>query len=416
MQHRENKLHIAFFGRCNVGKSTLINTLAGQDVSIVSQHSGTTTDLVKKTIELTDIGQVVLIDTAGIDDKTILGTERRKKTLEVFSLIDFAVIVVSENVFSDEEEYIIKQCQRFSTPYIVVYNKEDICPANSELKSRVSLTLGKDDERRREKLHDILKEKLKTLSLGSGTPLLNDIISQGDIIILVAPIDIAAPKGRLILPQVKTIREILDQRAIAVTIQESELQKTIDTIGKGRIKLVITDSQAFKKVDAIVPKEIPLTSFSILLAKEKGNFEQYLKGTRKIDDLQDGDSVLILESCTHTPTCEDIGRVKLPAMLRKYTGKQLNFEFSAGLSNTFGDIEKYHLVIQCGGCMATKKQMQNRLLPFMEKNIAITNYGLTISYINNIFQRATAIFMDERMVESFASTPPLFFSFCDQEQ
>lgn len=392
MQHRENKLHIGFFGRCNVGKSTLINTLVGQDISIVSEYSGTTTDTVKKTIELTDIGQVVLIDTAGIDDESVLGEERKKKTLNAFSQIDFAVLVITENRFGDYEQFILDECKKYSTPYIIVYNKEDVSPIKEDLKSKVSLVLSKEDRATREKLHQILKQEISKLSSQQQNPLLNEIIEQGDIVVLVTPIDSSAPKGRLILPQVKTIREIIDQRAIAITIQETELDQTISLLGKEKIKLVITDSQVFKKVDSIVPKDISLTSFSIILAKEKGNFEQYLKGTSQIDRLKEGDNILILESCTHTPTCEDIGRVKLPNMLKKYTGKNLNFVFSAGLSNDFDEIEKYQLVIQCGGCMATKKQMQNRLLPFIEKNIAITNYGMTISYVNGIFQRATAIF------------------------
>lgn len=392
MQHRENKIHIGFFGRCNVGKSTLINTLVGQDISIVSEYSGTTTDTVKKTIELTDIGQVVLIDTAGIDDKSVLGEERKKKTLDIFSQVDFAVLVISENRFDIYEENIIDECKRYSTPYIVVYNKEDLFPIQENLKTEVSLIVSKEDKFTREKLHQILRQEIRKLSLEQQKPLLNDIIEQGDVVVLVTPIDASAPKGRLILPQVKTIREIIDQHAIAITVQETELEQTINLLGKEKIKLVITDSQIFKKVDSIVPKEIPLTSFSIILAKEKGNFNQYLSGTLRIDSLQDGDNILILESCTHTPTCEDIGRVKLPNMLKKYTGKNLNFTFSAGLSNSFNDIEKYQLVIQCGGCMATKKQMQNRLLPFIEKNMAITNYGMTISYVNGIFKRAVAIF------------------------
>lgn len=392
MQHRENKIHIGFFGRCNVGKSTLINTLVGQDISIVSEYSGTTTDTVKKTIELTDIGQVVLIDTAGIDDKSVLGEERKKKTLDIFSQVDFAVLVISENKFDIYEENIIDECKRYSTPYIVVYNKEDLFPIQENLKTEVSLIVSKEDKSTREKLHQILRQEIRKLSLEQQKPLLNDIIDQGDVVVLVTPIDASAPKGRLILPQVKTIREIIDQHAIAITVQETELGQAINLLGKEKIKLVITDSQIFKKVDSIVPKEIPLTSFSIILAKEKGNFNQYLSGTLRIDSLQDGDNILILESCTHTPTCEDIGRVKLPNMLKKYTGKNLNFTFSAGLSNSFNDIEKYQLVIQCGGCMATKKQMQNRLLPFIEKNMSITNYGMTISYVNGIFKRAVAIF------------------------
>lgn len=208
MQHRENKIHIGFFGRCNVGKSTLINTLVGQDISIVSEYSGTTTDTVKKTIELTDIGQVVLIDTAGIDDKSVLGEERKKKTLDIFSQVDFAVLVISENRFDIYEENIIDECKRYSTPYIVVYNKEDLFPIQENLKTEVSLIVSKEDKSTREKLHQILRQEIRKLSLEQQKPLLNDIIDQGDVVVLVTPIDASAPKGRLILPQVKTIRGI----------------------------------------------------------------------------------------------------------------------------------------------------------------------------------------------------------------
>ncbi len=393
MQHRENKFQIGFLGRCNVGKSTLINILANQNISIVSEVRGTTTDVVKKTIELTGFGPVILTDTAGLDDNTPLGKERKLKAWQTISQIDLAVIVISENNFSLCEEEIIKECKKYSLPYLIIYNKQDLTPINQTLSDKVSLILSKKNKYVREKLCLLLTNELKKLSDKNTQPLLNNIVKSTDVVLLVVPIDISAPKGRLILPQVKTIREILDQKAIAVTVQPEQLSETINIISEEKISLVITDSQVFNQVDRILPKNIPLTSFSILLAKEKGNFEAYLKGTPVIDDLQDGDKVLILESCTHVPTCEDIGRVKLPMLLKKYTNKQLIFDIKAGLNNDFLNIEQYKLVIQCGGCMATNKQVQSRLGLFIDNNIPVTNYGMAISYANGIFNRAVKIFL-----------------------
>lgn len=388
MQHRENKLQVGFLGRCNVGKSSLINLISNQNTSIVSSIKGTTTDIVKKTMELNDFGPIVVVDTAGLDDNTILGKERKKKTLQTFSQIDLAVVVISENIFSDCEQEIIQECLKYSVPYLIIYNKQDLYPISKDLLKKVSLVLSEKENSAREKLCSLIRKELQKLSDKQASPLINDIVNPTDVVILVTPIDSSAPKGRLILPQVKTIREILDQKAIAITTQTGQLQEVINLVGKHNIRMVITDSQVFKQVDEIVPKEIGLTSFSILLAKEKGNFEAYLKGTSVIDSLQEGDKVLILESCTHTPTCEDIGRVKLPKLLEKYTGKHLEFEIKAGLNNDFSNVEQYKLVIQCGGCMATQKQMTSRLKIFLDKGIPVTNYGMAISYANGIFNRA----------------------------
>lgn len=390
MQHRENKMQVGFFGRCNVGKSTLINLISNQNTSIVSSIKGTTTDIVKKTMELNDFGPIVLVDTAGMDDNTMLGKERKKKTLQTFSQIDLAIVVISENIFSFCEQEIIQECSKYSLPYIIIYNKQDLFPITKDLSKKVSLIVSEKESTAREKLCFLIKQELQKLSSNRVTPLLNDIVKPKDVVVLVTPIDSSAPKGRLILPQVKTIREILDQNAIAITTQTEQLQEVINLVGKDNIRMVITDSQVFKQVNAIVPKEINLTSFSILLAKEKGNFEAYLKGTSVIDTLQNGDRVLILESCTHTPTCEDIGRVKLPKLLENYTKKHLEFEIKAGLNNDFSNVEQYKLVIQCGGCMATQKQMTSRLQIFLDKGIPVTNYGMAISYANNIFHRATS--------------------------
>ncbi|MBQ9313000.1 MAG: [Bacteroidales bacterium] len=390
-EHRENKLHIGFFGRCNTGKSTLINTLTGQNTSIVSQQKGTTTDIVKKTIELYGIGAVVLIDTAGIDDDTELGKKRVEKTKEVFSLIDMCVIVVSDNLIADKENELILQAKRYSIPYILVHNKEDLSPANEQTRQKENLIcVSLMDKTSKERLTQFIKERL----IGNNKPqsILEGIVSKNDIVILVTPIDSSAPKGRMILPQVKTIREVIDNNAISIVVKETELEYTLSLMKNNPPKLVITDSQIFSFVEKIVPDNIFLTSFSILLAKEKGDFELYLKGTPYLDNLKDGDKVLMLESCTHQPTCEDIGRVKLPMWIKKYTGKEIEFDAVAGLMDMKEDVKNYKMVIQCGGCVATSKQLHNRLLPFVEENIPVSNYGLTIAYINGIFNRAIKIF------------------------
>lgn len=396
-QHRENKQHIGFFGKCNVGKSTIINTLIGQDISIVSSISGTTTDIVKKTMELKDVGAVVLIDTAGVDDMSELGKQRIKKTMEVFSLIDMAVIIVSNNNFDEKEKDLISECQRFNIPFLIIYNKNDIYPINDKTRQEIKqvfnqniLIVSHKDNNIKE---NITKELCRYLNNNqyNNDNVLNGIVKKDDVVVLVTPIDSSAPKGRMILPQVKMIREVLDNDAINIVTKETELVSTLKSL-KENPYLVITDSQAFNYVNQIVDKNILLTSFSVLLAKEKGNFDLFLKGTPFIDKLKDGDLVLMLESCTHQPTCEDIGRVKLPLWLKKYTNKDLRFKAIAGLTNIEDDIDKVKMVIQCGGCMATKQQLQNRLLPFVEKQIPVSNYGLSIAYINGIFNRVTEIF------------------------
>ena len=393
-EYRENKPHIAFFGRCNVGKSTLINTLTGQSVAITSSLKGTTTDAVKKTIELFGIGACVLIDTAGLDDSTTLGEKRKEKTLEIISLIDLAIIVISDNIFSTDETKLIDTLKDRNIPYIIVYNKEDVSPINQNTQKLIQThtkdfaIVSQTDEKAKEKINTLIKNNLSTTPYNNNG-ILQGIVSERDIVLLVTPIDSSAPKGRMILPQVKMIREVLDNNAINIVVKPEQLEYTLEKITPN---LVITDSQVFSFVDKVLSKNIKLTSFSILLAKEKGAFEDYLKGTPMIDNLQDGDNILLLENCTHQPTCEDIGRVKLPNMLRKYTNKKLNFKVLAGTTEMVEDIHSYALVIQCGGCVATPKQIINRLEPFRKANIPITNYGMAIAYVNGIFNRACEIF------------------------
>lgn len=390
---REVKPHIAVFGKCNSGKSTLINTLVGQDVSIVSSQKGTTTDSVKKTMELGGVGAVVLIDTAGIDDTSELGKQRVKKAYDVFYQIDLAIIVFG-NDFCKEEQKLIEACKHYETPFILVYTKNDLTALRKDLSQTLQQVYGEEiilfsnkDSQAKERLTAAISKKLPETSYKHKS-LLEGIINAQSVVLLVTPIDSSAPQGRMILPQVQTIRDVLDNQSINIVCKETDLEYTLKNIYK-KPDLVITDSQVFEYVNRIVPKSIRLTSFSIVLARMKGCFDQYVKGTPYLDKLKDGDRVLMLESCTHQPTCEDIGRVKLPAWISKYTGKKLHFEALSGLTDVPKNIKDYAMVIQCGGCMATQKQLHSRLLPAIENGIPISNYGICIAYINGIFQRAT---------------------------
>lgn len=394
---KDNRKHIGFFGRCNVGKSSLINALAGQKISIVSSQSGTTTDVVKKSIELHGIGATVLLDTAGLDDISELGQQRIESSKHALSLVDAAVLVVSENRFSELEIEFLEKCNSLKVPYIVVYNKQDIEKATENTITKIQehtkntpFILSDHSQAEMEKLSERLKTILQENEIEKRTPL-QGIVKQGDIVLLVAPIDSSAPQGRLILPQVQTIRDALDKACICIVVKETELQYTLET-KKIKPDLIVTDSQVFGFVSKIVPNEIPLTSFSVLLSRMKGAFDEYLKGTCHLDKLKDGDKVLMLESCTHQPTCEDIGRVKLPMMIRKYTGKDIKCEAVSGLDRIETPLSEYAMIIQCGGCVATAKQIHSRLKPALDMGIAVSNYGLAIAYMNGIFERVTAIF------------------------
>ncbi|MCL2416369.1 MAG: [FeFe] hydrogenase H-cluster maturation GTPase HydF [Bacteroidales bacterium] len=392
---------IGIFGRRNVGKSSLINALTEQNLAIVSDIAGTTTDPVKKSIELSHIGKSVIIDTAGFDDDSELGKQRIEKTKQVLQTIDFAILVFSENQFGSHENEWIENFQTFDVPFIIVHNKCDLEPvgANNYLplhhtvidvsvKEKINLQAIFDEivssfPRKRESHSKGVAEQVR------NDGLVADLISPNDIVILVTPIDSEAPVGRLILPQVQTIRAILDENAIAITCKTEQLQQTLNTL-KTPPALVITDSQAFAEVEAIVPKDCNLTSFSILLARQKGDFSTYLKGTPHIGKLNDGDKILILESCTHQSTCENIARVKLPNLLKKQTGKTLQFDIISGLSPLPDDWETYAMVFQCGACMITQKQLHNRLKPFIDKGIPVSNFGMAFAYLNGIFERAVS--------------------------
>jgi [FeFe] hydrogenase H-cluster maturation GTPase HydF len=395
---RESKPHIGIYGRRNNGKSSLINCLAGQDISIVSDQAGTTTDPVRKSFEITGFGPVILVDTAGIDDSGELGAKRIDRTLRTLDIIDLALLVVTHNSWGDFEDDFINKFHEQDIPFIIIHSKSDIERPREEYSNRVYSKTGSRvfefssaDKRNYEELISLIRNTIPEHSFKIQT-LLGDLISYGDIVLLITPIDVEAPEGRLILPQVQAIRDILDNDAVAIMLKEREVDSFLQ---KTKIKpaLAITDSQVFVKADASIPHDIPLTSFSIMLARFKGDFDNYLKGTPKISDLKDGDRVLLLESCTHHVSCDDIGRTKIPRWITSFTGKAIEYDVVAGLDTLPRSISDYSLVIQCGGCMITRKQLHNRLRPAIKAGIPVTNYGMAIAYVQGIYQRAVAPFV-----------------------
>ncbi|MFW5805245.1 MAG: [FeFe] hydrogenase H-cluster maturation GTPase HydF [Bacteroidales bacterium] len=406
-QGRENKVHIGIYGRRNYGKSSLINSLAGQEVSIVSDVAGTTTDLVKKTIEITGFGPVIFIDTAGIDDIGDLGSLRIRKSYESLKLIDLAILVLCKNTFGKPEEKIIAEFTRLDIPYLLVHNKSDKEIASPSFKHDLekkykrpvidynSLNPGLLNEKLIQKIRQEIPE-----SALSRPAFIGDVINYGDIVLLITPIDIEAPEGRMILPQVQAIRDIIDNDAIAVVMKEREVDVFLKKAGI-KPALAITDSQIFLKADAMIPKDVPLTGFSIVLARYKGDFSAYLRGTPKISELQNGDKVLLLESCTHQVSCDDIGRVKIPRWISDFTGKNLSFDVVAGLDKLPHDITDYALVIQCGGCVITRRQLINRIQPAIKAGVPVTNYGMAIAWVQGVYNRAVEIFVDKAADEDY---------------
>ena len=395
---KASKPHIGIFGRRNNGKSSLINALAGQDIAIVSDVAGTTTDPVKKSIEIPGIGASVLVDTAGIDDTGELGKRRIAKTRAALRTIDLAILVIAGNSFGDFEEKLVSDFRKYDVPFFIIHNKKDLEPIKQKVQQEISAGSGavvtdfnalQPDNL--EQVLELMRRLIPESAYKAGT-LLGDLISYGDVVLLVTPIDIEAPEGRMILPQVQAIRDILDNDAIAVVLKERELDLYLRKMSP-KPALVVTDSQVFPKVDASVPKDIPMTSFSIMLARHKGDFENYVKGTPHLSKLKDGDKVLILESCTHHVSCDDIGRMKIPRWLSNFSGKRLEFDVVAGLDDLPENIQNYAMVIQCGGCMITRKQIANRLKPAVEAGVPVTNYGMAISYVHGIYNRAIAPFL-----------------------
>ncbi len=397
---RESTPHIGIFGRRNNGKSSLINALAGQEIAIVSEQPGTTTDPVKKSFEITGFGPVILIDTAGIDDTGNLGTKRVDKSLKTLDIIDLGILVLNNNVWGEYEDMLIDRFKNTDTPYIIVQTKSDLVKPSDTFIDKISKITGNEvisfsalTRDNYEDLINLIKTTIPEHALKTPT-LLGDKIKHGDLVLLITPIDVEAPEGRLILPQVQAIRDVLDNDAVAVVLKERE----IDTfLQRSAItpSLAITDSQIFVKADASVPHNIPLTSFSIALARLKGDFDKYLKGTPKISDLQDGDRLLLLESCTHHVSCDDIGRVKIPRWISNFTGKKLDFDVVGGLDATPRHITEYALLIQCGGCMITRKQLHNRIRPAIDAGIPVTNYGMAIAWVQGTYRRAIAPFIGE---------------------
>jgi [FeFe] hydrogenase H-cluster maturation GTPase HydF len=395
---KDTKPHIGIFGRRNNGKSSLINALAVQEIAIVSDTAGTTTDPVRKSMEIPGIGPVVLIDTAGIDDEGELGKKRIAATIGVIKTIDFALLVITENRFDEPERNLIKRFREKEIPFCVVHNKSDLEPLQSSLHDRIREETGGetlDFSAKRGLNNDLLIARIREgmpESAYQSKSLLGDLLSYGDVVLLITPIDIEAPEGRMILPQVQAIRDILDNDCIAVVVKEREVDSFIRKMNP-LPRLAITDSQVFLKADASIPPEIPLTSFSIMLARHKGDFDSYVKGTPAIGTLKDGDRILMLESCTHHVSCDDIGRVKIPRWLSNYTGKNLEYEVVTGLSELPRDIREYALVVQCGGCVLTRKQVVGRIRQAVEAGVPVTNYGMAIAWIHGIFHRAVAPFV-----------------------
>jgi [FeFe] hydrogenase H-cluster maturation GTPase HydF len=390
---KTKRVFIGIFGRRNQGKSSLINAIAGQEVAIVSDIPGTTTDPVKKSIEVFGIGPVVFVDTAGIDDTGEMGEKRIRKTKEVVKTIDVAVLVISENTFGEPEEKWIKDLVFYAIPFVIVHNKSDKEVLSDELKKRLlgfKVPVLECSSSQKSGIDELVNALVKITPPSAYVlnSFVGDIVEPGALVVLVMPQDSEAPEGRLILPQVQLIRDILDNHAVAIGLQPQELEAYIN---KQTPDLVITDSQAFDFVSKIVPAGLPLSSFSIILARAKGNFEDYLKGTPYISKLQDGDKILMLESCTHVTSCEDIGRHKIPQMLRKFTGKDLHFEWVSALS-PLPDLHQFAMGIQCGACMVTQKQVFVRMKHLLDKKIPISNYGMTIAYVTGIFNRVTEIF------------------------
>lgn len=381
------RVTVGFFGRRNAGKSSLVNAVTGQELSVVSDVKGTTTDPVRKAMELLPLGPVVIIDTPGFDDEGELGNLRVKKTREILSSVNIAVLVVDSTVgLTDTERELIKLFEEKNTPYITAYNKCDIkalktLPENSLAVSAVTRD-GVDD----------LKEKIAVSLKGKENDrhIVSDLLSDGDTVVLVTPIDAAAPKGRLILPQQMTIRDILDRHCTAVICQDTELETTLKSLAE-KPKLVITDSQAFARVSKTVPDDIMLTSFSILFARYKGDLVTTVRGAAALGKLKDGDRVLISEGCTHHRQCGDIGSVKMPRWIEKFSGAKPEFSFTSG-GDFPENLSDYSLIVHCGGCMLNEKEMANRIAKATEVGVPIVNYGIAIAHMHGILKKSLAPF------------------------
>ena len=373
------RTHIAFFGRRNAGKSSLVNRFTSQELSIVSDVAGTTTDPVRKTMELLPLGPVVIIDTPGIDDEGRLGSQRIERSIRVIDETDIAILVVDGSIgMGDDEKGLLAEFKKRRIPHLVVFNKSDLnVKAIPEDAMVVSALKGEGIEELKEKVAVIISQR-KT------RPLVSDLVEEGDLVVLVVPIDKSAPKDRLILPQQMVIRDLLGKGAIPVVVKDTELAIALEKVGK--VRMVITDSQAFAKVSKIVPKEIPLTSFSILMARFKGILDQSIEGANMLDKLENGAKILISEGCTHHRQCEDIGTVKLPGWIREYTGVDFEFRFTSGLEFP-KDLSEFDLIIHCGACMLGETEVMSRYQKAKDQGIPMTNYGIAIGKMKGILDR-----------------------------
>ncbi|MFR6538312.1 MAG: [FeFe] hydrogenase H-cluster maturation GTPase HydF [Lachnospiraceae bacterium] len=399
------RLHIGIFGRRNAGKSSLINAITGQDLAIVSDVKGTTTDPVKKAMELLPLGPVVLIDTPGLDDEGLLGQKRMEKALQALRQTDIVILTIPADAALDGlEKTLIQEAKKRGLPFFVVLNKTDLLADKKQIEEKEkeiaqALSIPLDvivavSADKNEGIH-ALKEKLANgIPKEQERPLIHDLLSPGDLVVLVVPIDSAAPKGRLILPQQQVIRDSLEAGAVPVVTRDSELAQALSSLGK-KPRLIVTDSQVFGAVAKIVPKDIPLTSFSILMARYKGDLEVQIAGAKAIETLQDGDTVLISEGCTHHRQCDDIGTVKMPRWIKEYTGKDLQFAFTSG-GEFPKDLSPYAMVVHCGGCTLPLQEMRYRISYGAKQEVAITNYGVMIAYIHGILPRVTEIFVDKK--------------------
>ena len=390
------RVHIGFFGMRNAGKSSVVNAVTGQDLAVVSEVKGTTTDPVKKAMELLPLGPVVIIDTPGFDDEGSLGEMRVKKARQVLNYTDVAVLVVDGTKgMGEADEELLHLFMDKKIPYVIVYNKADLLPSlqiSPSFDNAASILVSAKEHTGIHELKELLAHLAKQEE--NQKRLISDLLSPNDLVVLVVPIDSAAPKGRLILPQQQTIRDILDSGAIAVVTKESELEQTLASLGK-QPRLVVTDSQAFGYVSKVVPEEIPLTSFSILMVRYKGNLVEAVRGAAALDHLKDGDTVLISEGCTHHRQCGDIGTVKLPKWIKDYTGKELSYEFTSGTQYP-EDLSSYSLVIHCGGCMLNEREMQYRIRQTTDQGVPITNYGIAIAQMHGILKRSLEPFAETK--------------------
>lgn len=389
-----NRLHIGIFGKRNAGKSSIINAITGQNLAIVSDVKGTTTDPVLKAMELLPLGPVVIIDTPGLDDVGDLGQLRIQKAYQILNKTDIAVLVVDSSVgMTTEDEIILEIIKAKKIPYIIVMNKVDLL-SDIDLEefssSDNTIFVSTVNNTNIYELKELIAKYAPKDT--NSKKIVADLLEPMDFVVLVIPIDASAPKGRLILPQQQTIRDILDAGAVAISVKDTELPAALASLGR-KPKLVITDSQAFKKVSADTPADIPLTSFSILFARYKGNLKTVVNGARALDSLENGDTVLISEGCTHHRQCEDIGTVKIPNLLQKHTGKELNFEFTSGTEFPM-DLSKYKVIIHCGGCTLNEREMKYRLKCAEDAGIPITNYGIALAHMNGILERSVEMFSE----------------------